>query len=142
MKKSLLAAALTIVVAAFTSTGYAAYTTIPLEGLLSFPDAKGNVEISYSDIVLNVNEVTVDVSGLKPNAVYTVWLTREAPSRLKGLGVGDYAFRTDAAGNGRFVASVPDGEMLRWDVIEIAHHPNGGPADLDNAQVALRGDLG
>ncbi|MBW7957074.1 MAG: hypothetical protein H3C68_04200 [Deltaproteobacteria bacterium] len=140
MRKGLLAAVMGLISAAFISTADAQYR-IPLEGVFQFPDAEGFISVEDYDSGINQQEVTVEVRGLRPNSVYTAWLA-DGPERMQGLGVEDYSFRTDAAGNGRFIATVPEGELNRWDMLEIAYHPTGDPADLENAEIALRGDLG
>lgn len=142
MKRSLFAAATAFVAAAFISTAYAEFT-LPIEGVFDASGAKGEVRVEEGRSRSDLDEITVEVSGLMPGSVYTVWLAREDPARLiKGLGVDDHSFTTDSAGSGRFSATVYEGELNRWDMIEIAYHPNGDPGDLDNAQTALRGDLG
>ncbi|WKZ32145.1 MAG: hypothetical protein QY316_09530 [Thermodesulfobacteriota bacterium] len=140
MKKFLMAAVMGFISAAFISTADAQYR-IPLEGVFQFPDAEGTIEVSDYPSGTAQQEVTVEVRGLRPNSVYTAWLA-DGPERMQGLGVDDYSFRTDAAGNGRFIATVPEGELNRWDMLEIAYHPTGDPADLENAEIALRGELG
>lgn len=140
MRKTLLAAVMAFVWAAFISTAYAQYR-VPLEGVFQYPDAEGFIEVEDYASGIAQQEVTVEVRGLQPNSVYTAWLAGDRPERMQGLGVDDYSFRTDAAGNGRFIATVPEGELNRWDMIEIAYHPTGDPADLENAEIALRGDL-
>lgn len=140
MKRSLLAAIVALASAGLVSTADAAFT-IPLEGDFYSQGAGGNITVQEADTAAYDSEITVEVNGLKPNSVYSVWLAKEEPSRMQGLGVKDYSFKTDATGSGRFVASLPEGELNDWDIIEVAHHPNGDPKDLDNAQIALRGDL-
>ncbi len=140
MKRSLLAAIAVFAAAGLVSTANAAYE-IPLEGDFYSQGADGNIIVREADTGSYDAEVTVEVSGLKPDSVYSVWLATEDPSRMQGLGVADYSFKTDASGSGRFVAFLPEGELNAWDVVEIAHHPNGDARDLDNAQIALRGDL-
>lgn len=140
MRKTMFGAVMSLFLAVFISSAGAQEYRIPLEGELVAKDAKGMVFIE--DYKSEQDQVTVEVSGLQPNSVFTVWLAREDPQiRLQGLGVKDYSFKTDAGGNGRFIATVGEGELQRWDIIEIAHHPNGNPSDLQNSQIALKGDL-
>lgn len=138
-KSSIYAAILALISAAFISTAYAQYR-VPLEGAFQFPDAEGTVAVQEYPSGIAQDEVAVEVRGLRPNSVYTAWLA-DGPERMQGLGVDDYSFRTDASGNGRFVAAVPEGELNRWDTIEIAYHPTGDPTDLENAEIAMRGEL-
>ena len=144
MKRSFIGAAFTLAAAALFSTAAYAVVEVPLEGSFNFKDARGTALIEEGiDTVYEQEQLTIHVGGLKPNSVYTAWLAKDKPGeRLQGLGVDPYSFKTDASGSGSFVATVGEGELNRWDVIEIAHHPNNDPGDLENAQIALRGDLG
>lgn len=104
--------------------------------------AKATAEATFRDsLFYNEKDVIVNVWGLQPNAVYTVWFAKEDRSDFEGIGVRDYSFKTDGSGNGSFLASVPDYQFGRWDYIELAYHPDGNPANLDNAVVAFRGDI-
>lgn len=144
MKRSLLGAAFTLAAAAlFSTAAYAAYE-VPLEGSFGFKGASGTAVIEEgTDTVYEQEMVTIHVGGLKPNSVYTAWLAKDKPGeKPMGLGVEPYSFRTDGAGAGTFVATVHEGDFNRWDLIEIAHHPNNDPSDLQNSQIALKGDLG
>lgn len=89
-----------------------------------------------------IKEISVDASGLEPNSVYTVWLAKDRPAGdFKGLGIGDHAFKTDGEGKGRFVTTVNSYDYMNFDYLEVAHHPDENPANLDNAVVALTGEL-
>ena len=140
MKRSLLAAIVAFASAGLVSTADASFE-IPLEGDFYSQGAQGLVGIQESELASYEKQLMIEVNGLRPNSVYSVWLTRKDPSRVQGLGVEDYSFTTDASGGGRFVAYLPVGELSNWDTLEVAHHPNGDPRDLDNAQIALRADL-
>lgn len=144
MKRSFLGAAFTLAAAALFSTAAYAALEVPLEGSFGFKDARGTAVIEEgTDTVYEQEQITIHVGGLKPNSIYTAWLAKDKPGeRLQGLGVNPYSFRTDGAGAGNFVATVGEGELNRWDIIEIAHHPNNDPSDLQNSTIALRGDLG
>lgn len=144
MKRSFLGAAFTLAAAALFSTAAYAALEVPLEGAFGFKDARGTAVIEEGvDTVYEQEQITIHVGGLKPNSVYTAWLATDEPGeRLQGLGVDPYSFKTDGTGAGSFVATVGEGELHRWDVIEIAHHPNNDPSDLQNSTIALKGDLG
>lgn len=141
MKRSFMAAIAVLAAAGLATTAYASYE-LPLEGDFHSQGARGNMIVRTADSGVYDSEITVEVDNLKPNSVYSVWLTQEEPNRVQGLGVEDYSFTTDASGRGTFQTTVSEAELNAWDSIEIAHHPNGDPKDLDNAQIALRGDLG
>lgn len=144
MKRSLIGAALTLAAAAFFSNAALASYEVPLEGSMGFRDARGVALIEEgTGTVYEQEQITINVGGLKPNSVYTAWLAKDkAGERLQGLGIKPYSFKTDASGSGNFVATVGEGELQRWDNIEIAYHPNNDPSDLQSSQIALRGDFG
>lgn len=90
----------------------------------------------------DIKEISVEASGLEPYSVYTVWLARERPAGdLRGLGIGDHAFKTDGEGKGRFVTTLNSYDYMDYDYLQVAHHPDDNPENLDNAVVALTGDL-
>ena len=95
-------------------------------------------------------EITINAAGLKPNAVYTVWLVSMKPSMIPfmkpkmekaGLGEGDYSFKSDDTGNGRYAATISTTELGNWQMLKIAHHPDGDPMNMKNMGIALNGDL-
>lgn len=144
MRRSLFGAAFAFAAAVFFATGVQAALEIPLEGTFNFKGAQGTAVIEEGDDTLYEQEqVTIYVDGLKPNSVYSAWLSKDEPgNELRGLGVKPYSFVTDGNGGGTFVAAVGEGEFHRWDIFEIAYHPNGDPNDLQSSQVALRGEFG
>jgi hypothetical protein len=80
--------------------------------------------------------------GLKPNEVYTVWLVNMKPKMaMVGLGAGDYAFTSDANGNGRYTGTVSAVELGKWQQLKIAHHPDRNPRNMKNIGSALEGNL-
>jgi hypothetical protein len=99
-------------------------------------------EAVISDAGAGSKEVVITASGLKPNEVYTVWLVNMKPKMdMAGVGTGDYAFTSDAAGNGRYTATVSGGTLDKWQVIKIAHHPDRNPGNMKNIGSALDGHL-
>lgn len=144
MKRSFFGAAFALAAAVLFSTAALASIEVPLKGTLNFQDAQGTAVIEENpDTVYEQEQVTIFVDGLKPNSVYSAWLSKDQPGeRLRGLGVEPYSFRTDGNGGGSFVATVGEGELHRWDIFEIAYHPNGDPNDVQSSQIALRGEFG
>lgn len=144
MKRGFFGAAFALVSAVLFATAAVAAIEVPLEGTFNFKDARGTAVIEEGDDTLYEQEqITIYVDGLKPNSVYSAWLSKDEPGQdLRGLGVKPYSFVTDGNGGGTFVAAVGEGELLRWDIIEIAHHPAGDPNDLQSSQIALRGEFG
>ena len=61
--------------------------------------AKGEVVIT--DGKAGQKEITITMTGLKPNYVYTVWLVNMKPKMdMLGVGTGDYSFKSDGKGAG------------------------------------------
>ena len=89
MKRSLLAAIVAFASAGLVSTADASFE-IPLEGDFYSQGAQGLVGIQESELASYEKQLMIEVNGLRPNSVYSVWLTRKDPSRVQGLGVEDY----------------------------------------------------
>ena len=111
--------------------------------LLAGPDMRGaQGEAVISDVGSGNKEVKITAQGLKPNEVYTVWLVNMKPKMdMAGLGAGDYAFTSDAKGNGRYTATVSGATLDGWQLIEVAHHPDRNPRNMDKMGIALKGEL-
>ena len=102
--------------------------------------AKGEVTIVEKDPA--TKEIMIAADGLKPNAIYTVWVVNMKPKmEMAGVGSGDYSFKSDASGRGQFVGSLPASELAKWQMIEIAHHPDGNPKNMKQMDVALEAEL-
>ena len=73
-------------------------------------DAKGEATIVNRDAT--TKEIIVAAQGLKPNATYTVWVVNPQPKMdMAGVGTGDYAFTSDAAGRGQYIGTFLRGEF-------------------------------
>ncbi len=139
--KSAFAAVLLFALAAFIAPAYAAEERVPLRGML-WERVKGEAIIKDTADVEGQKQFNIQASGLEPNSVYTVWFAnRERAGDIKGAGVEDYSFKTDGAGNGAYVTTLTEYQIRDWDLIQVAFHPDGNPRNLDNAQIALTGDL-
>lgn len=104
------------------------------------PGASG--EALISDLGGGIQEVVITARGLKPNEVYTVWLVNMKPKMdMAGLGKGNYAFTSDAEGNGRYTGTLPAAELTRWQLLKIVHHPDGNPRNMKNIGSALEANL-
>jgi hypothetical protein len=115
---------------------------VTLQAGSDMPGAQGEVVIS--DAGAGSKEVVITAQGLKPNEVYTVWLITEkllGRMDMAGLGTGDYAFTSDARGNGHYTATISAKDLDRWQQIKIAHHPDRNPKNMDNIGSALEGKL-
>lgn len=111
-------------------------------------DAQGEVVIRNNES--DQEEITIKATGLKPNAVYTVWLVSMKPSLIPfmkpkmqkaGLGEGDYSFTSDDTGDGQFAGAISTAELEKWQMLKIAHHPDGDPTNMKNMEIALNADL-
>ena len=107
------------------------------------PDMRGaRGEAVIRDVGAGQKEVVITAQGLKPNEMYTVWLVNMKPKMdMAGLGAGDYAFTSDADGKGRYTGTVSAAEFGKWQLIEIAHHPDRNPRNMKNMGIALKGDF-
>ena len=102
--------------------------------------AKGEVVIA--DGKAGQKEITISMTGLKPNSVYTVWLVNMKPKMdMIGVGTGDYSFKSDGRGIGNYTASISKAELEKWEMVEIAYHPDGDAKDMKKIQIALNGPL-
>ena len=102
--------------------------------------AKGEATIVDKDAA--TKEIIIAAQGLKPNATYTVWVVNTKPKmEMAGVGTGDYAFKSDAAGRGQFIGAFPAADLPKWQVLKIAHHPDGNPKNMNNMGSALQADL-
>lgn len=105
--------------------------------------ASGEAIIERMGITYGQRSIGIDLSGLKPGSVYTVWLERKEPRELKPLGVDEHHFKTGADGKARYVtqSSEYDIDNFRWDYISIYYHPDGDPGNTKDMTLALIGDL-
>ena len=102
--------------------------------------AKGKVVIKDSGA--GQKEITLHMTGLKPNSVYTVWLVNMKPKMdMMGIGEGDYAFKSDDQGDGHYSVTVSADELHKWQMVEIAYHPDGDPKNMKKMGVALKAEF-
>jgi hypothetical protein len=102
--------------------------------------AKGEVVII--DGKADQKEITITMTGLKPNSVYTVWLVNMKPKMdMLGVGTGDYSFKSDGKGSGNYTATISNAELEKWQMFEIAYHPDGDAKDMKKMQIALNGPV-
>ena len=77
--------------------------------------------------------LTVTATGLKPNAVYTVWLVHLSPTMTKvGAGTAPYAFNSDAKGDARYTAELGESPLGKWQVIMIVRHTAGDAKNMND----------
>jgi hypothetical protein len=102
--------------------------------------AKG--EVAIADTKPGQKELTITMSGLKPDSVYTVWLVNMKPKMdMAGVGTGDYSFKSDNKGVAKYSATISSAELEKWQMFEIAYHPDGDAKDMKKMQIALSGPI-
>ncbi len=102
--------------------------------------AKGQAVIT--DKGSDQKEISINLTGLKPNAVYTVWLVNMKPKMdMVGVGTGDYSFKSDDKGNAHYTATISTAELEKWQMFEIAYHPDGDPKNMKTMGIALKAPI-
>lgn len=144
MRKHRISIILTLlfILATLLTLAMAAERKIPLKGDF-WRRASGEVVIKdMAPDQKDQKEITINMKNLRANAVYTVWFVNMKPEmKMAGIGTADYSFKTDSEGNGQYMAAVPASEIEKWDLIEVAYHPDGNPKNMDNIKVALKAKL-
>ncbi|HBG45692.1 MAG TPA: hypothetical protein DDW94_01725 [Deltaproteobacteria bacterium] len=124
----------------FLVEAHAAVQKSSLRGEKDFKKAQG--EVTVSDAGADQKQISVSASGLKPNSIYTFWFVNEKPRMdMAGVGTGNYSFRSDAQGNAQYTAAVSQEELRRWNLFEVAYHPDQNPQNMENIQIALKGEV-
>ncbi len=109
--------------------------SFPLTGLKDSPNAKGTA-------TLQDTRLTVTASGLKPNAVYTVWFVNMQPTMTQeGAGSPPFSFKTDKRGHAKYVAILKESPIGKWQSVMIVRHPSGDPKDMSRMEDALMAKL-
>ncbi|MBI5587336.1 MAG: hypothetical protein HY889_03105 [Deltaproteobacteria bacterium] len=84
----------------------------------------------------------VTVYGLKPNSIYSVWLSgHHGKEGREALGIGSNHFKTDGAGNGRYVTYASHLTLREWRVLEIDYHPDNDPKNTKDMVIVLKGNF-
>jgi len=118
-----------------SSSVWAAQDKITLTG-----EAQGEAQIQ--DGQKGKKQVNLKLDGLKSNSLYTVWLVNEKPKMdMAGLGTGDFSFRSDAKGNAQYSAEISQEELKKWQLIEIAYHPDSNPKNMKNYEIVAKGTI-
>lgn len=83
------------------------------------------------------------VYGLKPNSVYSVWLTdgKYGAEGKEALGIGTNHFTTNGSGTGRYVTLASYLKVRPWRSIEVFYHPDQDPKNTKDMSSALKGTL-
>jgi uncharacterized RDD family membrane protein YckC len=136
-KKRLIILAVSFAILAFGALSLASEggNKIPLMATKMHPGASGTA-------VINDHEISIEVNGLKTNAVYTAWFVNMKPKKHEtGAGEPPYMFKTDSYGNGAYSAPLKGSPFGKWRMLMIVLHPNGDPTDMKNMVGALSAKL-
>lgn len=145
MKKGTLIISLILVVMALSvsAPAYMARRFVPLKGALN-SGASGEAEIANTGFRAPMWVLSINVYGLKPNSVYSVWYVNEQPKfETAPAGVDTNHFKTNGSGNGRYVTTVSDYDInyWHWRYIEVYSHPDNNPGNTKDMVMVLKGDL-
>lgn len=136
-KKGLIAVILFFTLAIFLTAAEAAGQKITLKGTKNTTG-----EATIKEAAEGQKEIAIDAKGLKKNGVYTAWLVNMKPKMdMAGLGTGDYSFKSDDKGEAHYTAAIASSELEKWQMIEIAYHPDGDPKNMKKMKVVLKGAL-
>lgn len=125
-----------VFLAAFTSSALA-LEKVDLR-VEAFKNAKGDITIREESA--DQRRLDLNLSGLQPNAVYTLWFAGEQAGQRSTVGK-ESTFRSDAQGNATFSTVVSENEIEKWDKFQVAYHPDGNAKNLKSAVISLSGDL-
>ncbi len=136
-KKSLVVLAVGFALVALATLSRAGTGTVelPLMATRAHPEASGKA-------YLDDRSLSIEASGLKPNAIYTVWFVNMKPKKNEtGAGLAPYMFRTDSEGAGTYASSLTGSPFGKWQMVMIVLHPNGDPTDMRNMVGALSAEI-
>lgn len=119
---------------------YGAVDRVTLEGKELWEGAKAEVVIEDLSEGSAQKELRLEADGLRPGAVYSVWLVNESLSFGK-IGLSLKEFTSDKTGHGSLDAVLPVANLSDWDSIQIAYHPDGNPENLQSASFVLEGEI-
>ena len=113
--------------------------TIKLDGGI-FDKVEGSAKVEDAEKVKK--KVTLNLTGLKANGLYTVWLVNEKPKMsMNGLGTGEYSFKADDQGKATYTAEIDADELEKWQIIKVAFHPDGNPKNMKDIESAATGKI-
>lgn len=92
-------------------------------------------------IHLQPRSLEVELRGLQPGGVYTVWVVHDRPREEKGLGPRPHSFTADALGNGSYRAAFSVDDRAKWQLVEIFFVPGGNPSEERDRKVILYGPI-
>lgn len=103
--------------------------------------ARGTAQLDcYSD---DKDGLRVDIQGLDPHNVYTVWFTSslKADAERAGIGAEPYTFRPTGRGNVLYQSPLTSCPLGRWRWLEIREHASGNPKDIEHSVRVLKARL-
>ncbi len=139
-KNAIVVGMVALAFALVTASASAGQQTLVLKADKAGKGAKGEAVIK--DAAKDQKEITIHATGLKPGAVYTVWLVNMKPKMdMVGVGSGDYSFKSDDKGVGHYSGAIAAAELAKWQMLEVALHPDGDPKNMKKMGIALTADL-
>lgn len=60
---------------------------------------------------------------------------------MAGVGKPNYDFKSDSTGTGTYTATFRAAELEKWQILEVAYHPDGNAKNMKNIKAALKGKL-
>lgn len=144
IKKSILAFFAVISMVYFQQAAAHAYDMgkrfIPLQDRLRL-GASGEATLERMGRMEGQLLMAIDLFGLQPGSVYSVWFADGRYDDMKAAGVDENHFKTNGSGNARYVTTTNEYEVDRWRYIRIYYHPDNNPRNMGGAVLAMEGDI-
>lgn len=140
------AALFALIIAALLAYGSADARVSELNLKNTDPEGKAiaRVEIDHIGFIPSDRLLKITAFRLKPNSVYSVWFVGGGyggqGEREPGGLTGSNYFRTDGSGSGHYYYHT-DKYEIDHNLLEVAYHPDGDPANTDDMVVVLRGRM-
>lgn len=100
--------------------------------------ARGTVRLEcYSD---DKDAFRMDVQGLDPKKVYTVWFVSSLKDGADRAGIGKEPFKFKSTGGGKALYQAPLSTcpLISWKWVEIREHPDGDPTHIEQSVRVLK----
>ncbi|MBI1912917.1 MAG: hypothetical protein HYS21_13070 [Deltaproteobacteria bacterium] len=130
-----------LLMAATASSAYWNKRFVTLKDQLN-QGSSGEVSIERMGRIPGQRVLGITVYKLKPNSTYSVWFVNKGETtEMKPAGIDTNHFKTDGAGNGRYVTTTYEDVLDDWRYIEINLHPDNNPANTKDMILTLKGDM-
>lgn len=99
---------------------------------------KGTARVTcFSD---DKDQFRLDVNGLKPKSVYTVWFVSSLRKGSERAGIGNepYSFKTGGGGSKIYQAPLTTCPLIKFKWVEIRIHPDGDPKNVESSFRVLK----